>query len=261
MKLISCSLLLGAALFISGKGFAAAPGSFEWHLGYGKDNMSTGHFERAVDKFQDALRLKPDSVEAKNLLEQARTAVKNEQQKIQPRTQADKGTSQGLRKGDAVEFDRFSNDQWGAYGQLLEIKEPSTACPQYRVRSPANEPNGVVHDLMCGRVRAAAKIPPVQGRQLGGALALGDYVCNTGPVGRFQARGTLTLKAGGSYDYVRGGGNYQYEAGTGAIRFTSGYFFNTEGVGKFTPGKKVAQVDINYAGPPSSYWTCGHNMP
>lgn len=251
------------AFGLAGAAWAASPGSPEWYIGYGKESLAAGDFARAADQFRDALRLDPGNVEAKALLAQAQTGGRKGQAAVAPRVDGGR-TGSAIRVGDVVEIDRFSDDKWGAFGRVTEVKEPSSACPRYYVRYPASDPNGLVFSFVCGRVRPTSEVkaqeavkPKVADK--GGPLATGTYACDTGSVGGYQARGALTLRADGGYDHVRGGGRYAYDARSGKVRFISGYFATTKASGTFLPGKRTSQIDIDFPGPPASYWSCGRN--
>jgi hypothetical protein len=103
----------------------------------------------------------------------------------------------------------------------------------------------------------------------GGALAYGDYQCTqdyfTGAVGTYQRqsdqKGTLTLKAGGSYAFRGSAGKYSYDSASGQIKWLSGYLAADSNTSNFRRNVRTSQIDIAFHTASGDLnWSCGHNL-
>ena len=102
-----------------------------------------------------------------------------------------------------------------------------------------------------------------------GDLVYGDYVCRVGrwDVSQrrmvYEQKGYFRLNPDGTYRYLDGGstGRYEYDANSRRIRWLSGHFAESgRNTTKFSPGNKVAEIDITFhTGSGDLTWGCGCN--
>lgn len=159
-----------------------------------------------------------------------------------------------LKVGDYVEFDRFSDGNWGRFGRITRINgDPNSACPSYFVE----ETGGVTISYVCSRVRLANRppAPPAPPARPAAGPPVGSYFCTYG-VGRGQVLGpgrNFQILPGGQYAADDGErGTYSYSAATGRITFRGGFFGRMNAFGDFIGGRS-SQIDINPAGGLLSY--------
>lgn len=112
------------------------------------------------------------------------------------------------------------------------------------------------------------KPAPVAQTTPGGGLILSNYTCNqtiwngpnVSPAYRYQYKGYIILKAGGTYSWVGNGesGRYSYDPKTGNITWLSGYFKTVQAKNtQYQLNKETTQITINFS---DSYrWECGCN--
>ncbi|WP_108913033.1 hypothetical protein [Deinococcus ficus] len=112
--------------------------------------------------------------------------------------------------------------------------------------------------------KAAAPPAPAPATRPGGPLVPGDYSCWLERPGLNGARndvprGTLSLKANGTYSYMGKAGTYRYNAQSGVLTFTGGPFTNpTPERTTFLKHKTTAQIDLHWAY--ANDWSCGKNL-
>lgn len=183
-----------------------------------------------------------------------------------------------FRVGDMVEIRAPGSGEWER-GAVVGVDDEPNAYGRYtyrvRRRVVANDPSTEVeskfypNDVRAARTGAATQSAPAA-RKAGGLLALGTYACTydswSGAGAKrtriSQPKGSLTLKAGGTYTYLDNGGTgrYRYDATTGAIVWLSGPIAQmSPDKTTFIRNRNTAQIDIRMK---DVYeWSCGRNVP
>lgn len=165
-----------------------------------------------------------------------------------------------FKVGDRVEV-MYAHDQWTSG---VVVRANPGGCATYTVRYDAygNGPAELV--FFCGSVRApTGRVDGPPRPKLGGPLALGTYTCDDRAAFGTQrrARGSITLKSGGVYAYLRNGGSgrYRYDAASGVITWVTGPLRSQSPESTtFRRNRTTAQIDILFTGVYG--WSCGRNL-
>jgi len=178
-----------------------------------------------------------------------------------------------LKVGDAIEVNDHASGDWFA-GTVTEAQDISGDGSKfvYKVRYH-NQVSETENRFYPGSWRApTGQVEQPGGASSGkggGALVYGDYPCTqdyfTGAVGTYRRqsdpKGTLSLKAGGSYSFRGSSGRYSYDAASGQIKWLSGYLAADSNTSSFRRNVRSSQIDIAFHTASGDLdWSCGHNL-
>jgi tetratricopeptide (TPR) repeat protein len=261
-----------AALYFR-EGVQMYPKNAQMHLFLAQALAAGGDKAKAAAEFEAALKINPSLRAAADKAKayykvSAEPTKANDDLLIAPRT-----AKAPLKVGEAIEVKDHASGQWFA-GTITEAQDISGDGSKfvYKVRY-RNQVSDTENRFYPGSWRA----PTGQVEQPGGAssgrnggeLVYGDYPCTqdyfTGAVGTYQRqsdqKGTLTLKAGGSYSFRGSSGRYSYDAASGRIKWLSGYLAADANTSSFRRNVRTSQVDVAFHTASGDLnWSCGHNL-
>lgn len=168
----------------------------------------------------------------------------------------------GGRPVDAAVLDLLDGFVAAQLGQRAALDKSLSAL----ARSPYAAPLAALTEFLrtYQPPKAAAPPAPAPATRPGGPLVPGDYSCWLERPGLNGARndvprGTLSLKANGTYAYMGKAGTYRYNAQSGVLTFTGGPFTNpTPERTTFLRHRTTAQIDLHWAY--ANDWSCGKNL-
>lgn len=163
-----------------------------------------------------------------------------------------------FRVGDRVEVEHVK-DVWRA-GVVTRVN--AADCANYMVRYSPHGKGEAELPFWCGSVRApTGRTTPYETAVVGGALVLGDYVCDYRPNLQTprQQKGTITLLAGDRYDYLGDRGRLRYDAKNGSVAWLSGPLADRKPERTtYRRNERTTQLDIRFG--EANEWSCGHNL-
>jgi hypothetical protein len=163
-----------------------------------------------------------------------------------------------FKVGDAVEVEHVK-DVWRA-GVVTRVSP--AACANYTVRYSPHGKGEAELPFWCGSIRAPTGKPtPYETAASGGALVLGDYVCDYRPnlSVRPQQKGTVTLLADGQYRYLGDRGRFRYDPASGAVTWLTGPLADRKPQRtSYRRNQTTTQLDIRFG--EANEWSCGHNL-
>ena len=295
--LIALSLLVSFSLSTA----AQSPGSLEYYVKYGREYFEAGNFESAATYFQQGVSMYPKNAEMHLYLGQAYLKMKKTaearvafqkaveldpslEKQVAKLVGGQTGPTSGqqntdtkspmtsradnapIKIGDDVEAKLYTSEQWVS-GTVVAARDQygDGRAFVYRVRYRGVNNSWAEGEFYPGRVRAVTKASSSQnsGTAAGNALFYGDYVCYpssfTGGFG--DPKGTISLRAGGTYTFRGSSGRYKYNAATGEITWTSGYLSADNNTTRFRRNRTTAQIDITFKTAKGNLdWGCGTNL-
>jgi tetratricopeptide (TPR) repeat protein len=261
-----------AALYFR-EGVQMYPRDAQMHLYLAQVLAAAGDKAKALGEFEAALKLDP------SLRDKAQKAMDYYQVSAADQTKEDDGlliprtAAAPMKLGDPIEVKDHASGDWFA-GTVTEVTDISGDGSKfvYKVRY-RNQVSETENRFYPGSWRAPTGQVEQPGGTAsgknGGALAYGDYQCTqdyfTGAVGTYQRqsdqKGTLTLKAGGSYAFRGSAGKYSYDAASGQIKWLSGYLAADSNTSNFRRNVRTSQIDIAFHTASGDLnWSCGHNL-
>jgi tetratricopeptide (TPR) repeat protein len=261
-----------AALYFR-EGVQMYPQNAQMHLYLAQVLAAGGDKAKALAEFEAALKLDP------SLRDKARKAMDYYQVSAAQAAAEDDGlliprtANAPIKIGDPIEVKDHASGQWfaGTVTEVTDISDDgSKLVYKVRYRNQVSETENRFYPgswrAPTGRVEQAGG---TSGGKPGGALAYGGYQCTqdyfTGAVGSYRRqsdqKGTLSLKAGGSYSFRGSAGRYSYDAASGAIKWLSGYLAADSNTSRFRRNVRTSQIDIAFHTASGDLdWSCGHNL-
>jgi len=250
------------------QGVSMYPKNAEMHLYLGQAYLKMKKTTEARAAFQKAVELDP-SLEKQVLKlvgggQTGPTSSRTNTDAKSPMTS--RVDNAPFKIGDDVEAKLYTSEQW-VRGTVVSARDQfgDGRAFIYRVRYRGVANDWVEGEFYPGRVRAVTKASNSQnnGTTAGYALFYGDYVCYpSSSTGGFEdPKGTISLRAGGTYTFRGSSGRYKYSAATGEITWTSGYLSADTNTTKFRRNRATAQIDITFKTAKGDLdWGCGTNL-
>lgn len=251
---------------------ALAPNHAEAHLLLGSALASDGKWDEARPFLERAVELDPKlRAEANRLLDAAPGRTKPATKPTAPASPATPasagatGTAQpssspavAFRVGDSVEVEHVK----GVWRAGVVVRVNAAECANYIVRYSPYGRDEAKLPFWCGSVRApTGRTTPHETAASGGALVLGDYVCDYRPnlQAPRQQKGTISLLAGGRYTYLGGRGRFRYDSKKGSVDWLSGPLADRKPERTtYRRNERTTQLDIRFGA--ANEWSCGHNL-